>query len=90
MIDRKKELPFLPSPPLGLKYSAVAVTDTGKTKLLGNDRQNKYLKRKDQAHKMSREIVGFAQASREEAVAPTPILSGSVGDDKGEHNETKG
>jgi len=57
---------------------------------LGNDRQNKYLKLKDQDHKMKREIVGFAQASREEAVAPTPIRSDSVGDDKGENNETKG
>lgn len=31
---------------LGLKVPAVAVTEEGKTKFLGNGRENKYIKRK--------------------------------------------
>jgi IS605 OrfB family transposase len=34
---------------LGLKIPAVAVTESGKTKFIGNGRQNKYMKRKNRA-----------------------------------------
>lgn len=36
---------------LGLKVPAVIVTSTGKTKFIGNGRQNKYMRRKYKAHR---------------------------------------
>ncbi|SCW87294.1 Probable transposase, partial [Paenibacillus tianmuensis] len=35
---------------LGLKVPAVVVTSTGKTKFVGNGRQNKYIRRKYKEH----------------------------------------
>ena len=46
---------------LGLKVPAVAVTESGKTRFLGNGRQNKYIKRK---HRAKRKRLGEAKKIR--------------------------
>ncbi len=46
---------------LGLKIPAVVVTDSGKTKFIGNGRQNKYIKRK---HRARRKALGKAKKQK--------------------------